>query len=74
MVIVRRGLLMQLVITRHGESVANAQGILQGHSEHPLSELGRQQAQELSKRLIEKGFSFDLVYSSDLVRAVELWD
>lgn len=62
---------MQLVIIRHGESVANAQCILQGHSEHSLSELGRQQAHTLSKRLIKRQISFDIVYSSDLARAVE---
>ncbi|MFX0208119.1 MAG: histidine phosphatase family protein [Candidatus Hodarchaeota archaeon] len=62
---------MQLVIIRHGESVANAQRILQGHSDYSLSELGRQQAQALSKRLIKKQISFDIVYSSDLARAVE---
>lgn len=62
---------MQLVIIRHGESVANAQRILQGHSEYSLSELGRQQAHTLSNRLIKRAFSFDVVYSSDLARAVE---
>ena len=62
---------MQLVIIRHGESVANAQRILQGHSEYSLSEHGRQQAHALNQRLKRKQFSFDILYSSDLARAVE---
>ncbi len=54
------------VIVRHGETTANARGIIQGQSEWPLTERGEQQAIELSNKL--KQFSFSACYSSDLER------
>ena len=57
----------RIFIVRHGESIANKQGIHQGHMDSPLTELGLEQAKKLAKRL--KDEKFDLVYSSDLSRA-----
>lgn len=37
-----------LVLVRHGQTDANAWGMLQGHVDLPLSELGRQQARALA--------------------------
>ena len=37
-----------LVLVRHGQTDANARGILQGHVDLPLSELGRRQARALA--------------------------
>ena len=54
---------------RHGQSVWNAENRWQGHSDVPLSELGRQQARYLQKAL--QGVNFDLVFCSDLMRAEE---
>lgn len=51
---------------RHAQSTWNAQGIWQGHTDVPLSELGQAQARALAPRLAKK--AFDLVYSSDLER------
>lgn len=56
---------------RHGQSEWNAQNLWQGHSESPLSELGRRQAQALGRRLASGGYRFDKVFSSDLGRAHE---
>ncbi|MCA9779914.1 MAG: histidine phosphatase family protein [Candidatus Eremiobacteraeota bacterium] len=52
---------------RHGQSTWNAQGIWQGHTDVPLSELGRDQAAALGRRLGSQ--RFDAVYSSDLARS-----
>lgn len=64
---------MSLTITwiRHAESEWNARRIWQGHSESPLSQRGKLQAQALRRRLCHAGYRFDRVYSSDLGRALE---
>lgn len=54
---------------RHGQSEWNAVGRWQGHSDIPLSELGQAQACSLGSRL--KPDDYDLIYSSDLLRAHE---
>lgn len=62
---------MKLFLTRHGESTANRDGIIQGHADYPLSDLGREQATELAYRIKNKGLKFDKIFSSDLKRAAE---
>lgn len=57
-----------LIITRHGQSVANAERRFAGHSDFDLSELGKLQA-ELAADYICKNFKLDAIYSSDLLRA-----
>ncbi|MBP9691312.1 histidine phosphatase family protein [Candidatus Woesebacteria bacterium] len=54
-------------IVRHGESEGNVQKILQGHLDFPLSEEGERQAKRRAQEL--RQVSFDLVFSSDLLRA-----
>lgn len=56
-------------LIRHGETDANKSGILQGHLDTPLSEMGRRQAECVGQALA--GVSLDAVFSSDLSRAVE---
>lgn len=58
---------MRLIITRHGETVENAAGIIQGHLPGKLSAVGIAQAKRVALRLKEE--TFDYVYSSDLARA-----
>lgn len=58
----------KLIITRHGQSVANAERRFAGHSDFDLSELGRIQA-DLAADYICKNFKIDAIYSSDLLRA-----
>ncbi len=60
---------MQLLLIRHGESVANRQRILQGHLDSPLNETGREQAEKLAGALQEDRFA--KVFTSDLLRARE---
>ncbi len=58
---------------RHGETVWNTKGIIQGGgSDSPLTDLGIQQAQSLGKRL--KEYNIDIIYSSDLGRAKQTTD
>ena len=63
--------MIKLYIARHGQNEDNAQGILNGHRDLPLTELGRQQARELGQGIRAAGLQFDVVYSSPLSRAYE---
>jgi len=58
---------MRLILVRHGESVGNSENRLQGHTDYPLTELGRQQAVLTARRLEELGTH--AVYTSPLLRA-----
>ena len=60
---------MVLYFIRHGESTHNAEGRIQGHSDAPLSSLGRQQSEAAAKALAS--IAFDAIYSSPLRRALE---
>ena len=60
---------MELLIVRHGESVANAEGRMQGQSDYPLSERGQAQADLLGRFLAKLGLRFDAAYTSPLSRA-----
>ncbi len=53
-------------IVRHGETLWNAAGRIQGHTDIELSVQGRQQAGAVARRLA--GVPFDAAYSSDLCR------
>jgi len=58
-----------LILVRHGESLWNAQGRVQGHSESSLNELGREQARRVAQHLAKQ--KVHAVYASDVSRAVE---
>lgn len=60
---------MELYLVRHGETLWNAAGRLQGNTDVELSSEGRRLAGELGMAL-EK-VSFDRIYSSPLIRAYE---
>ncbi len=60
---------MILYLVRHGETVDNANGIVQGQLQGKLTENGIIQAQKVGERL--KNIKFDAIFSSDLYRAVE---
>lgn len=56
-----------LLIARHGETIWNTQGRIQGHSDIELSDSGIQQARFLADRL--RSVTLDAAYCSDLLRA-----
>ncbi len=59
----------RLYLVRHGQSAGNAEGRFGGHSATPLSQLGQQQAEITAQSLAKE--KLDVIYSSDLHRAVE---
>ena len=60
-----------LYIMRHGQTNMNQARVMQGQSNHPLNDTGREQARTVGRRFKELGISFDLVFSSPLDRAVD---
>jgi probable phosphoglycerate mutase len=61
--------LTRLYLIRHGQSAGNVEGRFGGHSTTPLSELGIEQARLTAEALARE--KIDVVYSSDLYRAVQ---
>lgn len=59
------------MIGRHGQNEDNAEGILNGHRDRPLTDIGRQQGYQLGEGIKEAKLQFDAVYSSPLSRALE---
>jgi broad specificity phosphatase PhoE len=60
---------MQVIITRHGETIENKEGILQGQLPGKLSPEGIRQAEKLAETL--KKEKLDYIFSSDLSRAAD---
>lgn len=60
---------MELFIVRHGKTIWNAAGRLQGHADIELNDEGRAVAIELGKQLAD--VPIDRIYSSPLIRAKE---
>ena len=60
---------MKVYLIRHGETQWNKQRLLQGKTDMPLNENGRQVARMTAEGL--RGIAFDQVYSSPLSRAYE---
>ncbi len=56
-------------LARHGQTLWNTLGQTQGHGNSPLTDLGKQQAKDLAEAL--KAYPIDVIYCSDLGRAVE---
>jgi probable phosphoglycerate mutase len=61
--------MLTLYIARHGQNEDNANGILNGHRDMPLTVLGEKQAHELADGIKKVGITFDFVYTSPLLRA-----
>ena len=58
-----------IYLVRHGETLANRQGILQGWTNNPLDDTGRKQASTLVTRAAR--VPLDALYTSDLIRTRE---
>ena len=60
---------MAIYLVRHGQDEDNANGILNGHRNMPLTKLGQEQAKEAAENLKDK--NIDVIYSSPLKRTFE---
>jgi len=60
---------VNLILVRHGQDEDNANNILNGHRDKPLTILGRKQAKLVAKKLQDD--NINIIYSSPLKRARE---
>lgn len=60
-----------IYIIRHGQTEMNQANVLQGRSDHPLNETGKEQARMAGEWFRKNGITFDRIYSSPLIRAVQ---
>ena len=63
----------RVVFVRHGESTWNKENRFTGWHDVPLSQHGVNEALEAGKMLKEKGFTFDVAYTSVLKRAINTY-
>lgn len=61
--------MIKLVLVRHGESIWNLENRFTGWTDVDLSENGIKEAKEAGKILKEKGYTFDIAFTSVLKRA-----
>lgn len=61
----------KLVLVRHGQSIWNLENRFTGWVDVPLTELGREEARRAGRRLKDEGLTFDVAYTSVLLRAQE---
>lgn len=59
----------QLVLVRHGQSVWNEKNLFTGWKNVDLTELGVEEAHAAGKKLKNRGLSFDIAFTSKLMRA-----
>lgn len=60
-----------LTLIRHGQTDWNFQGRLQGRTDIPLNDTGREQARDVGRQLAASGQSWDALVSSPLARTRE---
>lgn len=58
----------KIYLTRHGQDEDNALGILNGHRNQPLTEIGIRQAHNLAEIIKKNNIVIDKIYSSPLIR------
>ncbi len=63
--------MIKLVLVRHGQSIWNLENRFTGWTDVGLSEQGVKEAIDAGKVLKEKGFTFDVAYTSVLKRAID---
>ncbi|TAK96806.1 histidine phosphatase family protein [Patescibacteria group bacterium] len=61
----------KIYLARHGQDEDNSMGILNGHRDMPLTDIGLDQANQLSQKIKSLDIKFDKVYSSPLQRAYQ---
>lgn len=62
---------MDIYLLRHGETDWNRKGLLQGHTDIPLNERGREQVDDTVRNLSGLGVRMDAIVASPLRRARE---
>lgn len=60
---------LEITLVRHGETAANHLKLIQGWTDNPLNETGKQQAHDAGKFLKKVDYLPDLAYTSPLIRA-----
>jgi 2,3-bisphosphoglycerate-dependent phosphoglycerate mutase len=60
-----------LILVRHGDTQWDRRRRFTGWADPGLSEAGEQQASQAARALLESGYTFDVVYTSVLKRAVQ---
>ncbi|WP_127849174.1 histidine phosphatase family protein [Lacticaseibacillus hulanensis] len=63
--------MVELLLTRHGETQYNVKGVVQGIVNSNLTDRGAADAQALGRGFAQSGVTFDAAYASDLQRAVD---
>lgn len=61
--------MLRIYLARHGQNIDNANGILNGHRDLELTELGIDQAKEAAVKIKSTDIKFDAVYTSPMIRA-----
>lgn len=64
-------MITKLYFVRHGESEANAAGILAGQQDSPVTNNGLRQAHDVARLIREEGLLFDRLITSPLSRAYD---
>lgn len=62
---------MNIYVLRHGETIWNKEGRLQGTTDVPLNEYGIKLAEMTREGLKKEGIHFEKIYSSPLIRAMQ---
>jgi broad specificity phosphatase PhoE len=60
--------MLKIYLVRHGQDEDNAEGLLNGRRNRPLTKLGVEQATTLAAKIKNAGLSFGAIYSSPLDR------
>ena len=63
----------RVVFVRHGESTWNKENRFTGWHDVPLSQHGVSEAVEAGQMLKDKGYNFDIAYTSVLQRAINTY-
>ena len=63
--------MLKIYIARHGQNQDNANGILNGHRDLPLTQIGTTQANELAESIKQTNLKFEIVLTSPLQRAFQ---
>ena len=59
----------RIYLARHGQDQDNADGVLNGQRDQPLTNIGVKQAKEVAQKIRGAGITFDVVLTSPLRRA-----